>query len=38
MHVGGISSTHVCLVYVGVEFQRSYASNTLRVSARTPEA
>ena len=30
MHAGGISSTHVGLVYVGLEFQRSYASNTLR--------
>jgi putative flavoprotein involved in K+ transport len=30
VHVGGISSTHVGLVYVGLEFQRSYASNTLR--------
>ncbi len=30
LHVGGISSTHVGLVYVGLEFQRSYASNTLR--------
>lgn len=30
IHVGGISSTHVGLVYVGLEFQRSYASNTLR--------
>jgi putative flavoprotein involved in K+ transport len=29
-HVGGVSSTHVGLVYVGLEFQRSYASNTLR--------
>jgi len=29
-HVGGISSTHVGLVYVGLELQRSYASNTLR--------
>ena len=29
-HVSGISSTHVGLVYVGLEFQRSYASNTLR--------
>ena len=29
-HVNGISSTHVGLVYVGLEFQRSYASNTLR--------
>jgi len=30
LHVGGISSTHVGLVYVGLELQRSYASNTLR--------
>jgi putative flavoprotein involved in K+ transport len=30
VHVGGISSTHVGVVYVGLEFQRSYASNTLR--------
>ena len=30
LHVGGISSTHIGLVYVGLEFQRSYASNTLR--------
>jgi len=30
LHVGGISSTHVGLVYVGLEFQRSYSSNTLR--------
>jgi putative flavoprotein involved in K+ transport len=30
IHVGGISATHVGLVYVGLEFQRSYASNTLR--------
>ena len=30
LHVGGISSTHQGLVYVGLEFQRSYASNTLR--------
>jgi putative flavoprotein involved in K+ transport len=29
-HVGGVSSTHVGLVYLGLEFQRSYASNTLR--------
>jgi putative flavoprotein involved in K+ transport len=29
-HVSGISSTHVGLVYLGLEFQRSYASNTLR--------
>jgi putative flavoprotein involved in K+ transport len=30
IHVGGISVTHLGLVYVGLEFQRSYASNTLR--------
>jgi putative flavoprotein involved in K+ transport len=30
LHVGGISATHAGLVYVGLEFQRSYASNTLR--------
>jgi putative flavoprotein involved in K+ transport len=30
LHVGGISSTHIGLVYLGLEFQRSYASNTLR--------
>jgi putative flavoprotein involved in K+ transport len=29
-HVGGISSTHLGLVYLGLEFQRSYASSTLR--------
>ena len=30
VHTGGISTTHVGLVFVGLEFQRSYASNTLR--------
>jgi putative flavoprotein involved in K+ transport len=30
LHVGGISVTHPGLVYVGLEFQRSFASNTLR--------
>ncbi len=30
IHVGGISSTHVGLVYLGLEFQRSFASNALR--------
>jgi len=30
IHVGGFSSTRVGLVYVGLEFQRSFASNTLR--------
>lgn len=29
-HAGGISTTHPGLVYLGVEFQRSFASNTLR--------
>lgn len=29
-HVGGISATHPGLVYVGLEFQRSFSSNTLR--------
>src|SRR6266702_8200714 len=30
IHLGGISSTHVGLVYLGLEFQRSFASNALR--------
>jgi putative flavoprotein involved in K+ transport len=30
IQVGGISATHLGLVYLGLEFQRSYASNTLR--------
>jgi putative flavoprotein involved in K+ transport len=30
VHVAGFSTTHLGLVYVGLEFQRSYASNTLR--------
>lgn len=29
-HAGGISLTHPGLVYLGIEFQRSFASNTLR--------
>ena len=29
-HAGGISTTHPGLVFVGLEYQRSYASNTLR--------
>ena len=29
-HAAGISTTHLGLVYVGLEFQRSFASNTLR--------
>jgi putative flavoprotein involved in K+ transport len=30
IHLGGISTTHPGLVYVGLELQRSFASNTLR--------
>lgn len=30
LHAGGISLTHPGLVYVGLEFQRSFSSNTLR--------
>ena len=30
LHTSGISSTHAGLVYVGLEFQRSFSSNTLR--------
>ena len=30
LHVDGISTTHLGLVYVGLEHQRSFASNTLR--------
>ncbi len=30
VHAGGISTTHLGVVYLGLEFQRSYASNTLR--------
>jgi len=30
LHMGGISLTHPGLVYVGLDFQRSFASNTLR--------
>jgi DNA-binding CsgD family transcriptional regulator len=30
LHVGGISTTHPGLVYLGLKFQRSFASNTLR--------
>ncbi|GIJ78719.1 monooxygenase [Micromonospora phaseoli] len=32
-HAGGVSVTHPGLVYVGLEFQRSFASNTLRGAA-----
>ncbi|WP_338785144.1 NAD(P)/FAD-dependent oxidoreductase [Streptomyces sp. DG1A-41] len=30
LHAGGLSVTHPGLVYLGLEFQRSFASNTLR--------
>ena len=30
LHVSGISTTHLGLVFLGLEYQRSYASNTLR--------
>lgn len=30
MHTGGVSTTHPGLVYVGLEFQRTFSSNTLR--------
>jgi putative flavoprotein involved in K+ transport len=33
-HVGGISTTHPGLAYVGLEFQRSFSSNTLRGAHR----
>jgi putative flavoprotein involved in K+ transport len=33
-HVGGISTTHPGLAYVGLEFQRSFSSNTLRGAYR----
>jgi putative flavoprotein involved in K+ transport len=30
LHAAGLSTTHLGLVYVGLEYQRSFASNTLR--------
>lgn len=36
-HSGGISTTHPGLVYVGLEFQRSFSSNTLRGVYRDAE-
>jgi putative flavoprotein involved in K+ transport len=36
-HAGGISATHPGLVYVGLEFQRSFSSNTLRGVYRDAE-
>ncbi len=37
LHTRGISTTHPGLAYVGIEFQRSYASNTLRGVHRDAE-
>lgn len=37
LHSGGVSVTHPGLVYVGLEFQRSFASNTLRGVHRDAE-
>ncbi|MEQ7005004.1 NAD(P)-binding domain-containing protein [Actinopolymorpha sp. B17G11] len=37
LHAGGISSTHAGLAYVGLEFQRSFSSNTLRGASRDAE-
>ncbi|MEU0570425.1 NAD(P)/FAD-dependent oxidoreductase [Nonomuraea sp. NPDC005983] len=37
LHSGGISTTHLGLGYVGLEFQRSFASNTLRGVYRDAE-
>jgi len=36
-HSGGISATHRGLVYLGLEFQRSFSSNTLRGVHRDAE-
>ena len=37
LHSGGISATHSGLVYLGLEFQRSFSSNTLRGVHRDAE-
>jgi putative flavoprotein involved in K+ transport len=37
LHDGGISATHPGLVYLGLEFQRSFSSNTLRGVHRDAE-
>jgi len=37
LHDGGVSTTHPGLAYLGIEFQRSYASNTLRGVHRDAE-
>lgn len=36
-HTGGVSATHPGLVYLGLEFQRSFSSNTLRGVHRDAE-
>ncbi|MDG4786682.1 NAD(P)-binding domain-containing protein [Micromonospora sp. WMMD1102] len=36
-HTAGVSTTHPGLAYVGLEFQRSFSSNTLRGVARDAE-
>jgi putative flavoprotein involved in K+ transport len=38
IHVRGISSTHAGLVYLGLEYQRSFASNTLRGVSQDAQA
>jgi putative flavoprotein involved in K+ transport len=37
LHAGGVSTTHLGLAYIGLEFQRSFASNTLRGVGRDAE-
>lgn len=37
LHIAGVSATHPGLVYVGLEFQRSFSSNTLRGVYRDAE-
>ncbi|KIH96570.1 FAD-dependent oxidoreductase [Streptomonospora alba] len=37
LHTGGVSATHPGLVYAGLEFQRSFSSNTLRGVHRDAE-
>lgn len=37
LHTGGISATHAGLVYVGLDLQRSFSSNTLRGVYRDAE-
>ncbi|MFD4354294.1 hypothetical protein ACFWPX_17195 [Nocardia sp. NPDC058518] len=37
LHRAGVSTTHPGLVYVGLEFQRSFSSNTLRGVHRDAE-